>query len=298
MVKIYHSNPFRASLIFFRGPDFKGLDDELSEIQSVKDGSDRSKQGLHSSLAFLCSPNFWRPFSSIGVIFILLRLSIFSVLPSYTATIIEQTGTNFDPMLGAVFIGVTRFIANLSTPLLLTMLRKRVILKTGSVAGTASITASKCKLQKCLSQNQQQHIPNLVGLYSEPSLRQSLQTALEANLDWIPLVGICIVSIAHGISGPIIQVLLNESFPLDIRAASVGAVTAIQFSVLVANIKAYPYLVDEEALGVPGTMYLYAAMAAALVIWSFVSVRDTENKSLVEVEGMFKKGKGKYGTNQ
>ncbi len=288
------------SLEFYRGPDFKGLDDELSEIEQSKDSSDRSEVGRRRSFAFLCSPHFWRPFSSIGVIFILLRLSIFSVLPSYAATIVQETGTDFDPMLGAVIVGVTRFFANISMPLLLSVLRKKVILIVASVAATAAIILSKHKMfgalmyvltATCIP------FPS-AGLYSDTSLRQSLESALSVNLYWVPLVGVSVVSMAHGTGGPVVQVLLNESFPTEVRAASVGTVTAVQFAIMVANIKAYPFLVADNALGVAGTMYLYAVMAAALVIWSALTVKDTENKSLVEVEEMFsREQKPNYGTN-
>ena len=81
------------------------------------------------------SREFWKPFSCVGAIFILFRLSSFSILSHYTAPFLERVEINLDPLLAAVLIGLLRILCSLITFLILSVVSKRTAF---IVAGTSS----------------------------------------------------------------------------------------------------------------------------------------------------------------
>ncbi len=94
----------------FRGNDYAELDDELGEIVAAKKSRDARMidSSLRSLVSTLASSAFLKPYLCVGGLYTLFRFSIYSVLPSYTATILEDSGARGNPLLGAVFIGVSR----------------------------------------------------------------------------------------------------------------------------------------------------------------------------------------------
>ena len=114
---------FRESLTYFRGGDHDELRKELQDIISAKDA--RHNLSNKSFLETVTSGEFLRPFSCVGVLFILLRLSSSSVLFHYTAPFLERAGINLDPILAAVIIGIFRVVSSLIPFAMFSLLSKR-----------------------------------------------------------------------------------------------------------------------------------------------------------------------------
>ena len=86
---------------------------------------------------------------------------------------------------------------------------------------------------------------------------------------------------------PTLNVLCAELFPTEIRTTSNGIVFASSCVALVVNYKIYPNAV--EMLGFHYVMYFYAIIVAMMVAWGGITIKDTDQLSLTEIQDMHKK---------
>ena len=105
-------NISRKSLSFYRGEDNDKVREELQEIVDAKES--KCNQSKKSFLGIVSSGEFWRPFSCVGILFILFRLSSYSILSHYTAPFLDKAHISLDPLLAAVIIGIIRLVSSLS----------------------------------------------------------------------------------------------------------------------------------------------------------------------------------------
>ena len=81
--------------------------------------------------------------------------------------------------------------------------------------------------------------------------------------------------------------LTGELFPTDIRATAGGIVMAMGKATLVANYKFFPIAVT--SFGFHYVFYFYAFITALMAVWGFLTIEDTDQLSLTEVQNMLKK---------
>ena len=111
-------------MIFFRGGKYEFLQEELDDIVNAQDQKGPSKIMMIPTLNSVELIMFLKPFSA-AMTLILFRLSGFSVVSHYTATYLEKAGINFDPLLGSLIIGAIRWLASLSTIVVLNFIAKK-----------------------------------------------------------------------------------------------------------------------------------------------------------------------------
>ena len=80
-----------------------------------------------------------------------------------------------------------------------------------------------------------------------------------------------------------------ELFPTDIRATAYGIVEAVGKLILMANMKFFP--IATASFGFHYVVYFYAIMMATMVIWGFLTIKDTDRLSLTEIQEMGKDAK-------
>ena len=129
--KIYYS---RKSLAFYRGEDNDKVRKEMEEIVDARET--KCKQPKKSLLGIVSSGQFWRPFSCVGVLFILFRLTSFSILSHYAAPFLEKAHISLNPLLAAVIIGLIRLASSLGAFVILSFASKRT---TFTLTGLVSV---------------------------------------------------------------------------------------------------------------------------------------------------------------
>ena len=79
-------------MAFYRGKELQPEDTELQEIIDKEANMTSLTTSSHSFglLTVLTSPDFLRPFKCVGVIKILMGLSGFTIIPTYTASFFEE----------------------------------------------------------------------------------------------------------------------------------------------------------------------------------------------------------------
>ena len=130
---------FRASLVFFRGRDNKCL----GEFYSIVDAKGHNSNRGMTLLNVVCSTRFLYPFSCVGVLLLLFRLSGFPILAHYTAPFLERTGMKVDYLLISLINGIVRFACSLLALMFLPMMSKRISFMIFGGLGTLGMLTSK-----------------------------------------------------------------------------------------------------------------------------------------------------------
>ena len=86
---------------------------------------------------------------------------------------------------------------------------------------------------------------------------------------------------------PILTLLRGELFPTEIRATASGIVMAASELVLMINLKLFPMAV--AAFGFHYVVYFYAIITALFATRGFLTIKNTDELSLVAIQDMHKK---------
>ena len=115
--------------------------------------------------------------------------------------------------------------------------------------------------------------------------RPDLLSSLD-KFSWIPLV-VLVLTIWARAAGilPIIQGLMAESYPTDIRTESIGITQAIFLINGALCIKFFPEI--KGAIGLSNCCFIYGAIGLFNCFWGTVTIPDNRGKSLVKVEEMY-----------
>ena len=115
----------------------------MEEFQDIMEAKKCKPNAERSLLNIVSSPGFFGPFSCVGVMFILLRVSGFSILSHYTASFLERTGMKLDSLLVALLIGIVRFIFSLLAFVFLSLISKRTAFIVCGSLGTLGMLTSE-----------------------------------------------------------------------------------------------------------------------------------------------------------
>jgi MFS family permease len=112
--------------------------------------------------------------------------------------------------------------------------------------------------------------------------------ALLDGVGWLPLVFVTCIASAHSTGTyPVIQLLLGELFPTDIRSLAIGLTLSAVLCMGTTNILIYSYLI--ESFQFFGTFYFYAATSCVTLLWGIFQIPDNRGLSLAKVEEKFSK---------
>ena len=99
----------RKALQFFRGKNFD-VEEELQEIQKKHESkkSQITQKSWKFTLKRIFSSAFFKPFSCVGILYVIGTWTGFNSLIVYMVTILEETGSNIDPHLAPIIVGCMR----------------------------------------------------------------------------------------------------------------------------------------------------------------------------------------------
>ena len=278
-----HKINFRESLSYFRGGNNQNVKKELEEIIGSKEV--KCNHSERSFLSVVKSGEFWRPFSCVGVLFILFRLTSFSILSHYTAPFLDRAGISLDPLLAAVIIGFFRLVSSLSAFVLFLYASKRAAFVFGGVASTFGMLVGEqgIVLQNTLTF----YLAIILTVAIHANLLEALHPTPEwlLNMSWVPLVCFITITLCHPLILGVILILIGELFPTDIRTVSIGVVRGFQYLALALATKLFPIL--SQRLHFYGLNYYYTVLALALTVWGMAMIKDIDHLSLVEIEQIY-----------
>ena len=107
----------KKSLIFFRGKNYD-ITNEFNEIQQKHES--KQKENANQTWIFilkrLFSTAFWKPYSCVGILYIIETWGGFSQVQIFMIEILEKSGSSIDPKIAPIVVGFLRlvFAGNLS----------------------------------------------------------------------------------------------------------------------------------------------------------------------------------------
>jgi len=105
---------------------------------------------------------------------------------------------------------------------------------------------------------------------------------LGSAMDWIPLLCVLVFTVAFSLGiSPISWLLISELFPLRFRGAGYSLATSFSYACAFVGVKTF---VDfEQALGLHGAFWLYAAFSVAGLCFVVCFVPETKGCDLDEM---------------
>ena len=213
------------------------------------------------------SSAFWKPFLSVGILECLTPLGGFDVHIVYMIPILKDTGYSYDPEIVPILVGAVRVFCAAFISLFIQRISPKILYSICQFIKTCDIAA--LGILSFLHAN----YPNLPIL---------------SHLGWLPMALMVNIIMMRGLgTAPVLQILLAESYPTDIRTQSVG-LTDCAFSLIgCVIIKIYPDV--KACIGLHGVAIGFVAMGLINAFWGFFSIPDNRGKSLVKVEEHFEK---------
>eukprot|EP00092_Neocalanus_flemingeri_P030885 GFUD01033541.1.p1 GENE.GFUD01033541.1~~GFUD01033541.1.p1 ORF type:complete len:513 (+),score=81.63 GFUD01033541.1:247-1785(+) len=258
----------RRSLIILRGSSYD-IEEEFGEIvnkKRIKDARGRSV------LQTLCSRVFIIPFIRIGSLMMITQWAGINVITSYMVNIFMEAGSSIDPSLAPILVcTVQQILAMLSTGILRVSPRKPLFL---FCATAIALSQASLGTYSYLTQGTSDAMTNTTVIVDRPQ---------EQEYGWVPVM--CVISVnAFRTIGfmAVIQLLLAESFPTEIRSYASGICGACTAINMFGATKLYPYFVD--GLGFHGTFWMYGGVMLIEVVYGALSIPENKGQSLVKTE--------------
>jgi len=246
----------KNSLSILRGKEYD-IEKEFDEMVKKKNAKDPNT----SVLSILCSRLFLMPFLRIGSLMIITQWAGINVVSTYMVSIFQDSGISISPEAAPILVSVIQLgLSMVSTLIMRVSPRKPLFLF--------------CAFCILLGQ---------LTLGTHKYLTEDLNNEESAPYGWIPVLAVTVVQSFRTVGFmAVIQLLIAESFPTQIRSYSsgiCGSVTAInQFG----STKLYPYFL--HSLTFAGTFWLFAGVIFFLIIYGAISIPENKGQSLVKTE--------------
>ena len=187
----------RKSLQFFRGSEYD-VTEEIEEIKN-KHSAKLEQQGECKSWSWtlqrLFSTSFLRPFSCIGILYMLVTWNGFNNMLVYMIQILQESGSTISPDLGPTIVGSIRIGFAGVVPFVIGKIKPKVLFLIGQFISTIAIA--------------------LVGVYA---FLQDYHSEYMEYFGWIPLASIVVLTVMRAAAIlPVLHPLLNELYPTEIR---------------------------------------------------------------------------------
>ncbi|WP_101295470.1 sugar porter family MFS transporter [Halegenticoccus soli] len=236
--------------VLSRTRDEAGVEAELNEIKQTEE---IQEEGLSE----LFEP--WiRPALVVGIgLAAFQQVTGINTVIYYAPTILESTGFgNSASILATVGIGVVNVAMTVVAVLLMDRAGRRPLL----MVGLAGMTVTLVVLGAAF------FLPGLSGV-----------------VGWAALASLMLYVAFFAIGlGPVFWLLISEIYPLKVRGSAMGVVTVVNWLANLVVAQTFLQLVD--AFGQSGTFWLYAALSAVALVFTYFLVPETKGRSLEAIE--------------
>ncbi|KAJ8715768.1 hypothetical protein PYW07_010250 [Mythimna separata] len=251
------------SLRWLRGPD-ADLTAELEEMQKDVDDAARQRAGIMSMvtnkasrMALICGLGlmFFQQFSGINAV-------IF-----YTNNIFQSAGSNIDPTIATIIVGVVQTVATYFSSILVDKAGRRILLlQSTAIMGICLI---------------------ILGIYFKLQNDRVNVTAV----GWIPLLCLILFIISFSMGfGPIPWMMMAELFPVEFRGSATGVTVIVNWILVFIVTLCFPIM--QEAIGIFSCFWFFAAFMVIGTIFVFFLIPETKGKSVSQIQAILAGKKG------
>lgn len=208
----------------------------------------------------LQKPELYKPLFIMISFFAFQQFSGIFVIFTYAASFSKNSGVPIDPLLSAVFIGLTRVV----TTILMAFISDKFGRKPPALFSGFGMCFSMMGLAAC-----------------------NYHPLVNTSLNWVPtfLLIFFIFSCTLGfLTLPF--AMIAELYPQKTRGFGAGLTIAAGYLMSFINIKAYPYLV--ETVGNEAIFIFYGLVSFLGIFFVYFILPETKGKSLQEIENYFR----------
>ncbi|KAJ1530385.1 hypothetical protein ONE63_005294 [Megalurothrips usitatus] len=250
------------ALQWLRGPD-ADVGPELAVIRSnVLCATQPEDAAPRSPASFMTvGHRMLRPALTTCGLMLFQRFSGAQAFQFYAVPIFRQTFGGMSPHGGAIAVAFVQLLASLLSGLLIDTVGRLPLLIASSVFMSMALAG--------------------FGSFAYYMDAQGDRGALGSH-DWIPLLCVLVFTVAFSLGiSPISWLLISELFPLQYRGAGSSLATSFSYACAFVGVKTF---VDfQEALGLHGAFWLYAAISVCGLCFVVCCVPETKGRDLDEM---------------
>jgi len=253
-----------VALKWLRGRDAESLDREIEQIKKEI----RIRKRERVSITMLLEPQVLKPFATSMAMMFFLQMSGFNVMVFYCVSIFQKVGSTIEPSVASIIVGVVLLLSCFVALGVVSQLDRKVILVL-SIFGMSvcHMTMGACFYLK----ETQPEVPSPVG--------------------WLPLVSMIGFLFLGNIGyGTLIWVVTAELLPPNVRAMANSFIICFAFITGFIVSKTFVDLIQSD-LNESGTFWFYGIVCFVGGLFTFIMVPETRNKSIEEIQDMFRNGK-------
>lgn len=249
----------RAALVRLRGNAYD-VDAELREIKADIEAEEENNISLIESLKK-------RSTQKAGIVCFSLmffqQASGVNAVIFYTSSIFESSGSDLNPKVATIIVGVIQCISTFVASLIVDRLGRRILL----LGSDFFMAIAGC----------------LLGIFFTLQERKLVDDDTIKTLGFLPIVALSVFMIVFSLGfGPIPWMISSELFPAEIKSTAISA--AGTFNWFMAFLITKFYLNLKNAVGGDVTFYLFSAISLVGTVFVFFVVPETKGKSLDQIQ--------------
>lgn len=223
--------------------------------------------GRGRSVRDMLKGRFLKPMAIIVVFLVMTQFTGVNAIAFYSVAIIQETiGGGLNEYTAMLLVDVLRVVASLIACILLRKMGRRPLALISGIGCTTSLIFLALFT----------YLPNAL-----PSFSNYTTISILFLMTYVFFVTIGLT--------PLPWAMVGELFPLNSRDYGSGIASSTAFLSMFAVVKTCPYMFN--AIGSSGTFLVYGGVALAETIFLFLVLPETKNKTLQQVEDMFRKKK-------
>lgn len=236
--------------LWCRGNSVKARDEVAALLQRQID------EGGKGGLKELLKGRFLKPLAIIVVFLVSTQLTGVNAIAFYCVAIMQETiGGGLNEYTAMLVVDSVRVVASLIGCILLRTIGRRPL---------ALISGTGCTI-------------SLISLAASSKVLPSFSIVFLMSYVSFVTIGLT----------PLPWTMVGELFPLSVRGYGSGIASSTAFLSLFAVVKFCPFMFD--TIGSSATFLVYGTIALGETIFLFLVLPETRNKTLQEVEDMFRK---------
>lgn len=245
------------ALRWLRGPD-ADISAELEDMQKDIDNASRQQGGILSIVksraprkALICSLGlmFFQQFSGINAV-------IF-----YTNNIFQSAGSNIDPAIATIIVGVVQTLATYVSSLLIERAGRRILLLQSCVI-----------MGICLA---------ILGVY----FKLQAGGVDVSFVGWVPLVCLVLFIISFSMGfGPIPWMMMAELFTGELRGAASGLSVVINWFLVFLVTMCFPLM--KAAIGIHTCFWFFGCFMFLCIFFVFFLIPETKGKTVTQIQSI------------
>lgn len=179
----------------------------------------------------------------------------------YTVPIFESAGSNMDPAVCSIIVGVVQVLMTFASTLLIEKAGRRILLLQSTIIMGLCLTA--------------------VGVYFNLKAGGSDVSAI----GWLPLVSVVLFIISFSLGfGPIPWMMMGELFSAEVKG--IASSIAVMFNWTLVFIVTKCFGLMNEQLGSDVTFWIFAGCMAIGTLFVALKVPETKGKSNAEIQSI------------